>query len=90
MYGGTFQLVDGEGIALEVILLNLKDLGAIHDWCIFALEARAAGWAQKTIRARAVSACSDVHGIQHAEEVGAGLDRVFSALENLLHGCFPG
>lgn len=80
VYGGTFQLVDGEGIALEVILMSLKELGAIHDWCLFALEAMSAGWTPRTIRARAVASCADVYGVQHAEAVGQGLDRVFSAM----------
>lgn len=89
VYAGTFQLVDGEGIPLEVILLNLKELGVIHDWYTFAIESLTSGWSQKTIRARAVAACSDVYGVQHADEVGRGLDRVFSTLESMTCRVLP-
>ena len=47
--GGVFKLMDTIGLPLDIIVQELKQRNIIPAWDHFILDAKAAGWKQKTI-----------------------------------------
>lgn len=75
---GVFTLMSTHGLPLEFILEELKGRGLVTDWIDFVVKARADGWKDRTIAARAEAAVGDVFGGKYRTEFMALLNRVLN------------
>lgn len=74
--GGTFPLVNSEGIPLDVLVGALDEKSLVVDWLDFMIDAVYTGWNPKTTKTKIVSACSDAVGKEYADGVAERIDEV--------------
>jgi hypothetical protein len=67
--GGFFALVDGQGLPLDIVLYYFKDHDLIPDWLGFFMESIERGWNPRSTLTKIETACQDVYGKLHSEEV---------------------
>lgn len=67
--GSVYEAFATHGIPLDVILERVHASGKVVAWLQYVLDAVGAGVPVERACGRAIEACSDVLGSEHAEEV---------------------
>ena len=66
---GFFELVDGQGIPLDIVLQYFKDSGMYPCWLTFFRDTIEHGWNPKSTLTKIQVACEDVHHKIYADLV---------------------
>ena len=65
----VFQLVDSQGIPLDVVLELLGSRNYVVDWLHFMECSRMSGWKESTTKSKVESALMDIYGVDCARDI---------------------
>ena len=66
---GVFNLVDGQGVPLAIVMQHYKEHGIVIDWDHFLTESINKKWNWSTTLSKIEEAAVDVHGREYKDEL---------------------